>query len=362
MNEDDSLKILFIHNTAMWYRIPFFKKLDKLFDIRFFFTDFNIIGEIYDESYKKAIEELRGLDYKIGNSIKDLIFELFADYDLIIGGSWDSKGELLKSLFIYSIGKLRNKKIILFSEEWNWGFQFKKKLINPIVKLFCILADAILVPGTIHKKHFTSMGVDPNKIFIMPNATTLKTGKSKEDKKIVLYVGRLAKRKGVDYLIRAFKKLNDPDASLMIVGYGEEEERLKRLARGSDSIIFTGKVPQEHLHKYYSKATMVVVPSISDEMGDPWVFVLNEAMIHGKPVIATDAVGGAYDLIKDGVNGFMIPEKNVDKLYTAIKTILDNPNLQKKMGEASKRIINDGFTYEKMIEGFKEAVKYVVEK
>jgi len=199
----------------MWYRIPFFKKLDKLFDIRFFFTDFNIIGEI--ESYKKAIEELRGLNYKIGNSIKDLIVELFADYDLIIGGSWGSKSELLKSLFIYTIGKLRNKKIILFSEEWDWGFSFERKLINPIVRFFCILADAIVVLGSIHKKHFINMGVDPGKIFIMLNATTLKIGESKDDGKTVLYVGRLVKRKGVDYLIRAFKKLNDPDASLIIV-------------------------------------------------------------------------------------------------------------------------------------------------
>ncbi|MGD9627131.1 MAG: glycosyltransferase family 4 protein [Methanobacteriales archaeon] len=353
------MKILFIHNTATWYRIPFFKKLDKLFDIRFFFTDFNIIGEIYDESYKKAIEELGGLNYKIGNSIKDLILELFADYDLIIGGSWDSKSELLKSLFIYTIGKLRNKKIILFSEEWDWGFPFKRKLINPIVRFFCILADAIVVPGSIHKKHFINMGVDPSKIFIMPNATTLKIGESKEDGKTVLYVGRLVKRKGVDYLIRAFKKLNDPDASLIIVGYGEEEKRLKELAQGSDNIIFKGKVPQDKLYKYYSKASVVVVPSISDEMGDPWVFVLNEAMLHGKPVIATDAVGGAYDLVKDSVNGFIIPEKDVNKLYKAMKRIIDNRELQEKMGNESKKIINEGFTYEKMVEGFKKAVEAV---
>jgi len=134
---------------------------------------------------------------------------------------------------------------------------------------------------------------------------------------------------------------------------------LKELAQGSDNIIFKGEVPQDKLYKYYSKASVVVVPSISNEMGDPWVFVLNEAMLHGKPVIATEAVGGAYDLVKDGVNGFIVPEKDVNKLYKAMKRIIDNRELQEKMGNESKKIINEGFTYEKMVEGFKKAVEAV---
>lgn len=347
----------------MWYRIPFFKKLHKSFNIKFIFTDFHIIGNIYEGSYKKAIEDLKSLNYKILDGIIDLINELRSEYDIIVGGSWDSILEIFKSLLIYIIGKSKGKKIILWSEEWNWGFSFKRKLISPIVKLFAIFADAILVPGSIHKRHFIEIGANPEKIFIMPNATTLKMGESpKFDKNIVLYVGRLIKRKGVDYLIKAFKKLKNPDTLLVIVGYGENEEGLKKLAQGSHNIIFTGKIPQEHLHRYYSKASIVVVPSVSDEMGDPWVFVLNEAMLHGKPVIATHAVGGAYDLIQDGVNGFMVPEKNTNKLYRAIKTILDDPQLQKRMGEASKRIIEEGFTYEKMVEGFKKAIEYVVKQ
>jgi len=217
------------------------------------------------------------------------------------------------------------------------GFSFKRKLISPIVKFFCILADAIVVPGSIHKRYFIEICGDPDKVFIAPNATTLKIADSQAtDKKIVLYVGRLIKRKGVDYLIKAFQKINDPEASLMIIGYGEEEEKLKRLAHGSNNIIFVGKVSQDNLYEYYSRASVVIVPSISDEMGDPWVFVLNEAMLHGKPVIATDAVGGAYDFIQNGVNGFMVPEKNVDELYKAIKTIIDNPRLQEKMGKNQK--------------------------
>jgi len=61
----------------MWYRIPFFKKLNELFEIKYFFTDFNIIEDIYAESYKNAIKEMERLDYKISGSIFDLAKELF---------------------------------------------------------------------------------------------------------------------------------------------------------------------------------------------------------------------------------------------------------------------------------------------
>ncbi len=191
----------------MWYRIPFFKRLNESFDIKFAFTDFHTIGKIYDSSYKKAIEELKGLDYKILNGTMDLINELRLNHDIIVGGSWDSPHEIFKSLLIYIIGKLKRKRIILFSEEWNWGFSFKRKLISPIVKLFVTLLMQYSYQVQFTKKHFIEIGANPEKIFIMPNATTIKIEEPKKlDKKVVLYVGRLIKRKGVDYLIKAFKK------------------------------------------------------------------------------------------------------------------------------------------------------------
>jgi len=82
----------------------------------------------------------------------------------------------------------------------------------------------------------------------------------------------------------------------------------------------------------------------------------------GKPVIATEAVGGAYDLIRDGVNGFMVPERDVEALALSIKKILDDPDLERRMGDASRKIINDGFTYDHMVEGFNAAVRYICEE
>lgn len=90
----------------------------------------------------------------------------------------------------------------------------------------------------------------------------------------------------------------------------------------------------------------------------PWGLTFNELMSIGKPVIGTEAIGSAYDLIKDGVNGFMVPEKDSDALYSAMKKIASDPELEKEMGKESKRIIDKGFTYEHMVDGFREAIEY----
>ena len=80
----------------------------------------------------------------------------------------------------------------------------------------------------------------------------------------------------------------------------------------------------------------------------------------GKPVISTDAVGGAYDLIKQGVNGYMVRQKNIDELYQALIKVLSNKKLKKKMGRESKRVIESNFTYEKMAQGCIDAIMYAL--
>lgn len=156
-----------------------------------------------------------------------------------------------------------------------------------------------------------------------------------------MYVGRLVKRKGVDYLIKAFAKLKNEinDVVLIIIGRGECRDELELLAKNlniEDSVYFMGYVEDELLPAYYLLCNICVVPSITYGMADPWVLVVNEAMYFGKPVIATDAVGAAFDMVKDGENGFMVPEKDSEALYEAMKKILSDPELEEKWGKNQK--------------------------
>ena len=94
-------------------------------------------------------------------------------------------------------------------------------------------------------------------------------------------------------------------------------------------------------------------------MVDAWAFVVNEAMYYENPVIASDAIGSAFDMIQNGVNGFIVPEKDHDALYISMKTILSDEEKREKMGKNSKKIVESSFSYKNMVEGFNNAAKYV---
>ena len=176
----------------------------------------------------------------------------------------------------------------------------------------------------------------------------------------------MIKRKGVDYLIKAFKLISNKfdKAVLVIVGGKDfyqldakiEERKLKKLVRKLNlekKVIFTGHVPHKKVKKYYQSADIFVCPSITTSIAEPWGFVIEEAMSFGLPVIATDAVGAAYDLIKNGKNGFIVEEKNVKMLAKIMERLLKNKKLRKQLGDRSRKTIKK-INKRKLIKKWKE--------
>jgi len=377
----DSLKILYLQDTAMWYRRPFFFKLNEIYDIKFIFTYMEYITHMYSIEQSWEIDELDKLKYKIIKSycnnkyidvafclLRDLLME---DYDIIV----DMYGSI-DMLYCFLAAKLRRKPIVLCSDVWGWKRKksLHETLILPFNKFFVYHTDAILVPGIKQKEYYISLGALPDKIFIMPNVSglvvrdedyehkkNLKEKLSIENKKVILYVGRLVKQKGVEYLIKAFAKLREEmdDIVLIIIGHGECKDELLLLSKNLDienHIYFMGFIENVHLSSYYLLCNVCVIPSITHGQADCWGYVVNEAMHCGKPVIATDAVGAAFEMIRNNENGFIVPEKDVNALYVALKKIISNSDLEKKMGIESKKIIESGFEYKHMIEVFKNAI------
>jgi len=379
-------KILFMHNTAMWYRWPFFRELSKIYDIKFIFTHMNTCENIYNLDISKSLDGIKTLNYKLLknylNFLKPhgiafrVINEAMGDYDIFVGGSWDTLAEIIETTFCFIIARLRKKPIILWSETWKLE-STKAKLIKPFIAYVVAHSDSIVVPGSKHKDYMISLGGLSDKIFIMPNVSNISVKvndfEKKEiiqkelnlkSKKVILYVGRLIKRKGVNYLIEAFYRLRmeRDDVVLIIIGQGECRKELERISKtlGIDnSIFFRGYIEDDLLSSYYLICDICVVPSVSIILGDPWVFVVNEAMYFGKPVIASDAVGSAFDMIYNGVNGFIVPEKDSEALYIAMNKILSDSKLKTAMGNASAKIIRENFKYDNMVDGFRKAVTYV---
>ncbi len=379
-----SLKILFVHHTAMWYRKPFFRKLSKIYNVKFLFTNVEGYNKTYDTDLSQRIEGMDEVNYEVVKNYFGIalgaVKETMGEYDIFVGGSWDTPTDLIETLLYVIIVKVRRKHFILWREDWDWDVKsLKRSFVKFMAGFIGRNADAILVPGSKHREFFTSLGVSSDNIFIMPNVSNIelndKDFQNKEilrkklnlkNKKVILYVGRLIDLKGVDYLIKAFHKLrkNHEEVVLLVVGEGPEKSKLELLAGElgiNNNVIFTGNVSNNLLGGYYLLSNVFVLPSITTYFADACPLVVNEAMYFAKPVITSDAVGTTF-MIQDGKNGYVVPERDADSLCNAMCKIISDPDLEEKMGKESKKLIEKGFRYENMVDGFENALKHVMKK
>ncbi|MCX7911602.1 MAG: glycosyltransferase family 4 protein [Dehalococcoidales bacterium] len=153
----------------------------------------------------------------------------------------------------------------------------------------------------------------------------------------ILFVGRMEKRKGFDYLWKAFRlvKQEVPNSRLIAVGPGVRLRRKyeRRIARcGLEDVIFTGYVDYDDLPRYYHTADIVCFPNIGWES---FGVVLLEAMSVGKPIVAS-AIDGFRSVLSDGVEGITVPPRNVEKLAGAILELIRDEGLRHRMGQAGR--------------------------
>ena len=381
---DKELKVLFIHHTAMWYRKPFFRELSKIYDVEFWFTNVEGYNQTYGTKFSEEILGMEGVNYHVSRNRWGIAWSAIkrsmGDYDIFLGGSWDTATDVFETLMYYLVVKLKGKPFILWREDWDWKVSTpKRKLAKFIAGFISRGADAILVPGSKQFEFYTGLGSAPEKIFLMPNVSNLKFKEedtisrdkirdelSLTDKKVILCVGRLIKLKGVQYLLPAFARLQKKleNTVLIVVGEGECSEHLKNISRKlkiEDRVFFPGNVDNQLLGAYYLLSNVFVLPSITTHHADACPLVVNEAMYFAKPVVTSDAVGTTH-MIEDGINGYVVPERNSEELCGALYKILKNPELEKNMGKASKKVIDERFTYQNMIEGFNQAIGYLRKK
>lgn len=227
-------------------------------------------------------------------------------------------------------------------------------LYNHTVGKFVLkTTDQIISLTKMGAEYLTSIGAKSEKISVIPNGIDSNLfsrgtdGYSFREKygitgKIILFVGRLSKVKGLNYLIDAMPEiLNEmPDAILLIVGpdFGRQmglKRRVKQLFI-EKKVLFTGYLPDDELVGSYAASDLFVFPSLAESFG----IVLLEAMAMGKPVIATN-VGVAHDLIRNGVNGFLVEPRRPDQIAKTVISLLKNENLAIKMGNINRKIASE---------------------
>jgi glycosyltransferase involved in cell wall biosynthesis len=150
----------------------------------------------------------------------------------------------------------------------------------------------------------------------------------------IVCVSRLIERKGIKYLIEAIGKLKDKNIRLVLVGEGNQEEELKKLAqdRGISNIVdFKGYISHDNIADIYRKSDVFVLPSLNEGMSN----ALLEGMASGLTVIVTNT-GGTVELM-DG-NGIIVPMGDSDAIVEAIRRIMDYPDERKRMNIKSRKI------------------------
>jgi glycosyltransferase involved in cell wall biosynthesis len=218
--------------------------------------------------------------------------------------------------------KLISRKKFIISYQFDWAYGMKKdyKGVKPMVSTFVqsrvintadhlICTTAWLSQIARDRYHF-----DASQISIIPNYVNVALFKpSAEKTKQIAFAGRLHWSKGIDTLIKAFKKFAtvNPDYKLIIMGIGEEEQNLKQLSGRASNIIFTGGVSNNHVASVLNDSEIFVLPTVNME-GHPKALV--EAMAAGCKCITSDVPGNNNVLIESNSQDYLFPSQNAEIL------------------------------------------------
>lgn len=324
MNEDfeSSKKIVIVTNMEAPYRVSLWNSISerckKLDVIVLCEKEKNRKWELEPGKRKYKVHNINSSSFFInkldsafyfGGNIKEILHRLTPDVVIVTGYS---------SLpFLQSILWARKNKIpvIQWFESHLLSSRFTSSIALILRGYFLKLADRFICPGELTKSYLKLMGVSENLIFVAPNTVDVTLYNKKPEKLNeradvrFLYVGQLLKRKNVSALVKAFKNVGIPNATLRIVGYGDEEDKILKLIKDCKSIEFVGSINDPSLMaEQYCWADIVVMPSDIEV----WGLVVNEALAAGCFVIASCKAGASKDLIKDSPHyvGELMPMNN----------------------------------------------------
>jgi glycosyltransferase involved in cell wall biosynthesis len=225
---------------------------------------------------------------------------------------------------------------IMEEEFQRWGQQFPgidpRAVAREEHEYFA--ADVISLPSSFCVRSFVEMGVPREKLRKVAYGVELsqfrKVADPPSDRFEVLFVGQVSFRKGVPYLLEAFKRLQHPRKRLRIVGAMQQEMREFLRDKHCENVEFTGPFPQRDLVPVMSSSHVLVLPSVEDGLG----LVLGQAMGCGCPIICSSNTGGE-ELLSDGEKRFLVLIRDVAAITERLEELCQDVELQKRMSAAA---------------------------
>jgi glycosyltransferase involved in cell wall biosynthesis len=232
--------------------------------------------------------------------------------------------------------------------------------------------DAFLAIGSANRQFYLARGVPAERVHLAPYSVDnefFRRGESSATPRrhalaselrlspslpVILFAAKLLPRKRCADLLRAYGEIRaHVRAHIVVVGDGSEREHLAAYAAASglDDVRFVGFKNQSELPAYYDLCDMFVLPSDTE----PWGLVVNEVMNAGKPVVVSDGVGAARDLVRHGRTGYVFPVGDVPALAEQLRTLLEQPALRVRMGVNARALVAD-WGLEATVAGFRGAI------
>lgn len=389
------LKLAILNTHPIQYFAPLYEELAKQenIDLTVLYCSKWGVEEYVDPQFKTSfkwdIPLLDGYNYKFLKNIRktqnvnkffnlinlEIISELYRNkYDVL----WLNGHNNLTNIIAVITAKIFGIKLLMRAEtQLNIEITpFKKFIRKPVMKLFYKLFNGFLFIGTRNREYYEYLGITDNKLFFVPYTVNneffiskvIAAQKRINELKIrfnlnngnlnILYASKLIRRKNPLDLLKAFQIIKGKfkSVNLLFVGTGDQESTLKGFINQNNikDVYFLGFLNQSELPEAFALSDVFVLPSINET----WGLVINEAMCAGLPIITTDVVGAASDLVKEGINGFTYKAGDVNQLADKLLIILSDERLRKSMGDKSKEIISK-WSYKECIEGIQTALSKV---
>ena len=242
-------------------------------------------------------------------------------------------------------------------ESWDWlllrrmfEFGFGKKLVNDASKLLAL--------SKFEAAQYLDGGIRENKIAVIPNGVALEDFSDVsltsafrksfgiDDEEVVLYLGRIHKDKGIEFLVKAFAFVSERRKSIKLVIAGPDDgflgplNKIVRELNLTSKVIFTGSLNRKQVLAAYNSAAVVVYASMQEGFG----LVPLEAGMMCKPVIVSDAP--AMDFVRRGNFGLTVKYGSVLQLKEALEIILNNPELSREMGKNGKKFVTENYGWD----------------
>jgi glycosyltransferase involved in cell wall biosynthesis len=369
------MRVAFVSPEPTPYRAPLLDRVAALpeIDLTVIYAAHTVASRAWQVEIDHPAVFLRGVsvpgarrvvrhDYPITPSIFDALRN--ARPDVVVVSGWSTFASQAALFWC----RLRRVPYVLLVESHDagpkagWRRQVKTTAVPPIVRR----ASSVLVVGSLAQKSVVALGADPPRVRVFANtidvpawierADTLAARRSElraalglgDADVTLLSVARLAPEKGLDVLLRAAASTA---VRPVIVGSGPGRAYLESIGRDA---IFTGELPADRVAEAYVAADVFALLSAHE----PWGVVVNEAAASGLPLVLSDRVGAAHDLLEDGRNGVLVRAGDAVAAGAALDELARDPAGRRRMGAASRELVR-GWGYGPSIETLVRVVRRI---